>query len=107
RLTEPGKSTDFAILSYYWGKSPDCTTTLTNLQHHLAGFPLKNLPKIIRDAIEVTLALGLQHLWADALCILQDQDDEMIQNKIRIAHEFYARASIVIGAASAPHSDAG
>ncbi|EXF84618.1 hypothetical protein CFIO01_11754 [Colletotrichum fioriniae PJ7] len=108
RLIESGKNTDFAILTYCWGQPPpDCTTTSTNLQYHLAGFPLKDLPKTIRDAIEVTLALGLQHLWVDALCILQDQDDEIIKNEVNIALEFYARASIVIGAASAPHSNAG
>ncbi|KXH60744.1 hypothetical protein CSAL01_09369 [Colletotrichum salicis] len=105
---EPGKNTDFTILTYCWGQPPpDCTTTSTNLQYHLAGFPLKDLPKTIRDAIEVTLALGLRYLWVDALCILQDQDDEMIQNEVGIALEFYARASIVRGAASAPHSNAG
>ncbi|KAK1659869.1 hypothetical protein BDP55DRAFT_562155, partial [Colletotrichum godetiae] len=72
RLIEPGKNIDFTILTYCWGQPPpDCTTTSTNLQYRLAGFPLKDLPKTIRDAIEVTLALGLQHLWVDALCILQ------------------------------------
>lgn len=49
RLIEPGKSTDFATLSYCWGQPPpDYTTTSTHLQYHLAVFSLKNLPKTSR-----------------------------------------------------------
>ncbi|KAK2758929.1 hypothetical protein CKAH01_16757 [Colletotrichum kahawae] len=107
RLVKLGKIKDFTILSYCWGEKPHYKTTSKNIQGHLAGFPLENLPKTIRDAIKVTLALGLRYLWVDALCILQDQDDQIIQNEVRIAHEFYSRGTVVIGAASASHSNAG
>ncbi|KAK1688952.1 hypothetical protein BDP55DRAFT_655664 [Colletotrichum godetiae] len=60
-LIEPGKSTSFAILSYCRGQPPpDYTTTSANLQYSMAGFLLKNFPKTIRDAVWVTLGLGLR-----------------------------------------------
>ncbi|KAH0425809.1 hypothetical protein CcaCcLH18_10752 [Colletotrichum camelliae] len=107
RLVELGKVVDFAILSYCWGEKPHYTTTSENLQDHLTGFPLNNLPETIQCAMKVTRALGLQYLWVDALCILQDQDEKIIIEEVRTAHEYYARGAIVIGAASAKHSDAG
>lgn len=105
RLIELGKVVDFAILSYCWGEKPHYTTTSENLKDHLTGFPLNNLPRTIQCAIKVTRALGLQYVWVDALCILQDQDEETIIDEVRTAHEYYARGAIVIGAASAKHSD--
>ncbi|KAH9226066.1 hypothetical protein K456DRAFT_1809714, partial [Colletotrichum gloeosporioides 23] len=107
RLVELGRITDFAILSYCWGKEPHYKTTSKDLQDHLAGFSLGNLPKTFRDAIEVTLALGLRYLWVDVLCILQDQDRQIIQNEVRTTHDFYARGAIVMRAASASCSNAG
>ncbi|KAL3294875.1 tol protein [Colletotrichum asianum] len=105
RLVELGKVVDFAILSYCWGEKPQYKTTSENLKDHLTGFPLNNLPGTIQCAIKVTRALGLQYLWVDALCILQG-DEKTIIDEVRTAHEYYARAAIVIGAASSEHSDA-
>ncbi|KAK1507582.1 heterokaryon incompatibility protein [Colletotrichum tamarilloi] len=107
RLGEAGEITDFAFLSYCWGQSSDYKTTSTNLQHHLVGFPPRYHPRTIRNAVEAALTLDLQYLWVDALCILQDPDDQMIQNEVKIAHEFHTRAAVVIGAASASHGNAG
>lgn len=33
------------------------------------------MPKTFADAVPVTLHLGIQYLWIDSLCILQDKDD--------------------------------
>ncbi|RYP15768.1 hypothetical protein DL765_005494 [Monosporascus sp. GIB2] len=101
----------YAILSYCWGGDPivleASKTTSKNIQHRLAGFSLSKLPKTIRDAVDVTRAFGLRYLWVDALCIQQDQDRRVIQKDLDAMPEFYARATVVISAASAAHSDAG
>ncbi|KAK0715889.1 hypothetical protein B0H67DRAFT_447179, partial [Lasiosphaeris hirsuta] len=34
--------------------------------------PPEALPKTFKDAIRVTRYLGLDHLWIDSLCIIQD-----------------------------------
>ncbi|KAK7997629.1 hypothetical protein PG989_005669 [Apiospora arundinis] len=79
-------------------------TTSENIQQRLVGFPLTDLPRTIRDAVEFTRALGLHYLWVDAVCILQDQakDDELTTMP-----DYYARATVVICAARAAHSNAG
>jgi len=106
-----GRNMTYAILSYLWGEDPtlskDYETTSKNIQYRLAGFPLSELPKTIRDAVDIARALGFSYLWVDAVCILQDQDRRVIQRHIDAMPEFYARATIVISAACAAHRDAG
>jgi hypothetical protein len=39
------------------------------------GFELDHIPRTYADAIAVTRILGLQYLWIDSFCIIQDRDD--------------------------------
>lgn len=36
------------------------------------GRVFHQLPKVIQDAVELVRRLGIQYLWIDALCIIQD-----------------------------------
>jgi hypothetical protein len=53
--------TTYVALSYVWGSTPE---------------DLKDWPKTVLDAVEVTKKLGLQYLWVDRLCINQADDNE-------------------------------
>ncbi|PSN68598.1 HET-domain-containing protein [Corynespora cassiicola Philippines] len=70
--------TDFAVgpycaLSYCWGGSNgNLKTTRENLPKHRVQIALEDMPKTVADAIFVCRSLKIQHLWVDALCILQD-----------------------------------
>ncbi|OCL09822.1 hypothetical protein AOQ84DRAFT_266890, partial [Glonium stellatum] len=53
------------------------TTTDDSLSSHKAGIPWSDLPVTIRDVIEVTRSLGINYIWIDSLCIIQ-QDPKII-----------------------------
>ncbi|KAF4921524.1 hypothetical protein CGCVW01_v005962 [Colletotrichum viniferum] len=59
----------YAILSYCWGQgsSKAYETTSDNLSARLESLNLHELPETIKDAIEVTRALGMRFLWVDVL----------------------------------------
>lgn len=40
---------------------------------------LDNLPPTIQDALRVTQTLGFQYIWIDALCIMQDSEDDKLE----------------------------
>ncbi|SJL12719.1 uncharacterized protein ARMOST_16150 [Armillaria ostoyae] len=95
-----GIEDNYVALSYAWGeKQPHCTTTI-NLDSYIAGIPLQNIPKTIMDAIKVTQKLGLRFLWVDALCILQDSDDDKAQ-EIAQMRRIFRDAYVTIIAACA------
>ena len=62
----------YMTLSHCWGKSQFLRLTTSTLNRLQKGFALAELPPTFQDAIMVTRALGMNFLWIDALCIIQD-----------------------------------
>lgn len=71
----------YATLSYCWGKLPSngqsqWLTTTTNVNSRRMGMHRSDLPQTLQDSITISEKLGIQHLWIDALCIIQDSEDD-------------------------------
>ncbi|KAL4861358.1 heterokaryon incompatibility protein-domain-containing protein [Aspergillus spectabilis] len=62
------------------------------------GLPASRIPQTIEDAIEMCIRLGERYLWADRLCIIQD-DAEDQKNQIEAMGTIYSSAQIVLVAA--------
>jgi Heterokaryon incompatibility protein (HET) len=45
---------------------------MVQLQHVI---DVAGLPQVFQDTIQIAYHLGIKHLWIDALCIIQDEDD--------------------------------
>ncbi|KAH8657377.1 heterokaryon incompatibility protein-domain-containing protein [Ilyonectria robusta] len=103
----------YAIASYAWGTGlqgdaiRQTQTTQANVESRMEdGIQLANLPKTIRDLIQVTRHVGYRFIWIDALCIVQDDDYERNHQLDRMV-EFYKQADVLVSAASASHCDEG
>ncbi len=68
------KYAPYMTLSHCWGKGPEqiITTTTNTLENRKSGIPMSQLSKTFRDAVKITRGLGIQYLWIDSLCIIQD-----------------------------------
>lgn len=65
----------YTTLSYVWGGSQRTTLQTSNYARlHSAGSLVGQVSKTIEDSFHLTEALGVEYLWADALCIIQDDD---------------------------------
>lgn len=74
---DSGTEVKYAALSYRWGPPPFPESTVkANLYDRLESFAVSMLPQTIKDAIHLTQDLGLQYVWIDALCIIQDDDQD-------------------------------
>ncbi|ROV91543.1 hypothetical protein VMCG_09423 [Cytospora schulzeri] len=98
--------TEFAALSYCWGKSHGLRLEKSNYQSLIAGIPFDQLPATIQDSILVTIELGLQYLWVDALCIIQDLSEDWSHDVARM-WSVYQGCSIAIAASGASDSREG
>ncbi|KAF2451298.1 HET-domain-containing protein [Karstenula rhodostoma CBS 690.94] len=64
---------EYTALSYCWGGPQELCLTTQNLESFKeTALEITQLPRTLADAALVTNALGLQFLWVDALCIIQD-----------------------------------
>lgn len=93
----------YATLSHCWGSSgrQPLKTTRANLQGHLQGIPWASIPKTFQDAITVTRNIGLEYVWIDSLCIVQDDHQDWLKESKRMG-SIYEQAEITIAASHTP-----
>ncbi|TGJ88464.1 hypothetical protein E0Z10_g334 [Xylaria hypoxylon] len=58
------------------------------------GMPLGSLPATLRDAVKVTLDLGIPYIWIDALCIFQDSTDDLAKEIANM--ETYIQQAVLV-----------
>jgi Heterokaryon incompatibility protein (HET) len=77
-LVDATTECNYVAPSYVWGQGYKSTYRLDlssiELFYRPGGLP--DRPHTIEDAIEVSLRLGYEYLFVDALCIVQDQPSE-------------------------------
>ncbi|KAI8166232.1 Heterokaryon incompatibility protein [Colletotrichum sp. SAR 10_70] len=110
----------YAALSYVWGKTGkkalrlhlDNASRLADGIDKVSDEDNIKVARTILDAIDVTRRLGIPYLWADSLCVIQedlDDDQELpeISSQLGQMDSIFGHASIVIVAAAGTHAEAG
>jgi hypothetical protein len=98
--SEANERAGYIALSYCWGGPQAITTTHSSLERNTKGLKLSSLPPTIRDAVLMVRRLGLEYLWVDALCIIQDSPEDK-GREIDAMGRYYRNAFLTIAAASA------
>ncbi|KAK3635207.1 hypothetical protein LTR56_014816 [Elasticomyces elasticus] len=107
RLVESkGQFGKYAALSHCWGSVPLSTLTTHNLAERKRNVPIATLPATFRDAIELTQRLGLEYLWIDSLCIIQNDQSDWQSEAPRMS-DVYGGAWITFSAAHADGCNTG
>jgi len=100
------EGTEYATLSYCWGQAVPLRTTKSNIDKHINGISLSEFPQTLRDAILITRELGFRYLWIDALCIVQDNHEDWLEQAADMAN-IYERCALNICAAASTDCEAG
>ncbi|ROW15235.1 hypothetical protein VPNG_02965 [Cytospora leucostoma] len=97
RLVETHNSVGtYACLSYCWGPTPQTSKTVTtNLARYLDSIPLEDLPSTILDCLRFLCKLGFRYVWVDALCIVQDDNEDWLREASKMA-AVYGAASLTL-----------
>ncbi|KAK1637532.1 hypothetical protein BDP81DRAFT_460224 [Colletotrichum phormii] len=99
-------SCQYIALSHCWGQLKKherfCLyrDNYSQLQEHV---DFDNLPKTFQDAITVTRGLGIDYIWIDTLCIIQDDKTDWERESTKM-EEVFSAAYCTISAASAKSS---
>ncbi|VBB79502.1 Putative protein of unknown function [Podospora comata] len=101
-----GSQAPFVALSHCWGGRIEPVLTTKTLDTFTTSLSFDSLPANFRDAITITRKLGIQYLWIDSLCIMQDsrQDWEVESKKMA---QIYGSSTFTISAFVSKRSTAG
>jgi hypothetical protein len=101
---------EYLTLSYVWGMAAQFMLTKDVVEDSRNEGFFESLgtkiPQSIRDATQVCRNIGVRHLWVDALCIVQD-DDEDKKDQIGLMDEIYGHALAVLVVAAGEGADYG
>lgn len=104
-----GAGNRFAALSHVWGdvnRSPPLRLLSSNLRELKTSIQEDELPKTFLDAIHVCVRLGINYLWIDSLCIIQDSLEDW-REQAPLMHLVYGHALVTIVSTSATSSHHG
>ena len=66
----------YIALSYCWGPRLPLKTLKANLDQHKDHIDIDLVPQCFKDVWKLAPKLGIDHLWVDSLCIIQDDHSE-------------------------------
>ena len=96
---------NYVALSYCWGNGQSLVkTTASTIVGFNRHIPWQMLPQTLQDAILITRRLGLQYIWIDCLCIIQDSTSDWEYEAGKMG-SYYSNAFITIAATAS--TDAG
>jgi hypothetical protein len=92
-----GRRVNYVALSHCWGVEPTLTTTMATLHQRKMKIPMSTLPATFRDAVEITKKLGVEYLWIDSLCIVQDSIEDWRTESAKM-QDYYRNAYLTVSA---------
>ncbi|KAM7206369.1 Heterokaryon incompatibility protein (HET) domain containing protein [Naviculisporaceae sp. PSN 640] len=106
RLLEHPELAPYATLSYCWGGEQSFKTTQAHVERYKRDIQLTELAQTITDALTVVYSVGFKYIWVDALCIIQDDEEDKLR-EITNMHRIYRGSFFTIAAAVAHSSQDG
>ncbi|KAK7961231.1 hypothetical protein PG988_012445 [Apiospora saccharicola] len=100
------KPVQYMALSHCWGSTRPITLTKSSLSQLEEGVETSCLPQSFQDAIWLTHRLGVQYLWIDSLCILQDSQQDWVRESAKM-RDVYENSWLTIAASRASDSEQG
>ncbi|KAI0116002.1 HET-domain-containing protein [Hypoxylon sp. NC0597] len=100
----------YVALSHCWGKRlPECITTRANILDQKRNIPWSSLPKSFQESVIFTRRLGIDYLWIDSICIIQQEPEDWGDwlREAPLMFHVYQNAFLTLGASHAEDSSKG
>ncbi|RGP70518.1 hypothetical protein FLONG3_7390 [Fusarium longipes] len=99
-------STYYAALTHRWGAVQPLMLLKDLEKTFHDNIPFASIPATFQDAIKLANNIGIEYMWIDSLCIIQDSKDDWQAEAARMA-SVYSQSYVTIAATSAQDSAAG
>ena len=99
---------NYVALSYVWGPNmkPSLTRDTMSKLSSKGGLEDFLIPRTLMDAVYLVKCIGMQYLWVDSLCIVQDDDNDR-QQQLTIMDSIFSGAKLLVVAATGSDANAG
>jgi hypothetical protein len=97
RESRPYETGRYATLSHGWGKQQPPKTVKANLPASMQRLRLESLSEKFQQVIDFVRRLGIELLWIDSLCIVQDDELEKLEQIPRMS-DIYNNSVLTIAA---------
>ncbi|CAI9631199.1 unnamed protein product [Alternaria burnsii] len=105
-FSDPVLAPRYATLSHCWGQDPFFMLTNQTKDQLTSGISTSILSQTFQDAVSAAKALGIQYIWIDSLCILQDSEKDW-EEQAPLMNEIYSHALLCIAATASAKSSSG
>ncbi|KAL3423924.1 heterokaryon incompatibility protein [Phlyctema vagabunda] len=107
QTSDTDQGIEYTSLSHCWGPSGlDFKLLEENVEQRTAGFDVGDLPVTFQQAIQTTWKLGHSYIWIDALCIIQNNNDDWTREAANMK-TIYSNSALNLGASTAAHCKQG
>lgn len=99
----------YICLSHHWGSDPSAhplRLLRSNKSEFEQGIPWSSIPRTFRDVLLVVRRLGIDFLWIDSLCIIQEDDDDWHREAAAMC-QYYQSSWLTIAATISADSNQG
>ncbi|RFN51739.1 het-domain-containing protein [Fusarium flagelliforme] len=97
-----GMMARYVTLSHCWGGEQPTITTMSNLAALTDCIDFDSLPIVFQQAILVARKLGVEYIWIDSLCIIQDSQSDWELESAKMC-DYYENAYLTISTATSPN----
>lgn len=96
----------YATLSHCWGTAVGLRLLRSVYDEYCSAIPWSSLPLTFQHTITAALKLDLTYLWIDALCIVQDDQDDWLSEASKMV-DVYQNSYLNIAATASVNSSQG
>lgn len=104
--TDLAQKPQYITLSHCWGRNPVLSLSTESIAYFKNGCTVGNLPRTYQHTVEVARYFGIEYLWIDSLCIIQDSHKDWERECIRM-RDVYQNAFCNIAATGSRDSHTG
>ncbi|RYP50317.1 hypothetical protein DL768_004134 [Monosporascus sp. mg162] len=97
----------YVCLSHCWGRNQSQIKTLSsNIHEFKKDIPKSMLSRTFQDATDATRRLGIDYIWIDSLCIIQDSAEDWATESLQMG-DIYEHGLLTIAATSSSDGSGG
>jgi len=105
-INGPASRGKYIALSHCWGGQASLRLTNDTLDDFKGGILWTEIPLTFKHAIKICRLLGVDYIWIDSLCIIQDSPDDWFTQASKMC-DIYSNSWVTIAADGAPNSTHG